>query len=635
MPPGADHDLRRDALRVGAANLLSRVTGLLREIAFAAAFGAGMAADAYNAAFRIGNLLRELFAEGALSNAFIPLFAKVDEAEGQESAFRLANAFLGVLLAALGALTLATLLLAEPLVMLVAGGFAEVEGKVALTATLTRILAPFVATISVASVFMGVLNVRGRFFLPAVSPVVFNGLIIAACLGAAPFAQATGWPAIYAVALAALVGGAAQAAIQLPPLWRGGFRLRPTLGAHPALRRLLAFLGPAVVAISVVQINLLIETQLASREGDGPVSWLLYAFRVAHLPFSIVSGALGVASLAGLSVLVARGDDAGFRRTLAGALNLNTFWLLPSAVGMALLAEPLVALLFERGAFTAQDTAQTALLLQAYAVAVLAIGAQRILVPVFYTLDDPRTPMWIGLGTVALKLPVALGLMAWVGLAGIPLSHAVLAGAEVVVLVGLLERRVGGVVRQMIGLHARAAVAAAVMGAAVWAAAARLPMDRGLLLVAGLSALGAAVYLGACELLGLREGRAMVGRLLRRRPRGLPPTVDPETRRLLEGLAAGPLPRPRLVNGEAWLAGVCLRAVDGCVVAAEISGEDPDGEAIPGGLRAVMRVGAGPPQLAGLTYVDPEGRARWSLRAEGEVLVAGEASGPVLPIVAS
>ena len=248
-------DIRRNSAVVGAANLLTRATGLLREMAFAAAFGAGIQADAFNAAFRIGNLFRELFAEGALSNAFVPLYASVEESDGRESAYALVNAFMGVLLLAVGGVTILTFVAAEPLVWAVASGFAKDPEKFDLSVRLSRVLSPFVATISVASVFMGMLNLRGKFFLPAIMPMFFNASVIAACIIGAkvdlPFEP------IMLVAAAALIGGTAQALVQLPILMRGGFRFAPNLQGHPALKRLIKFIGPALIAISVIQLHIL------------------------------------------------------------------------------------------------------------------------------------------------------------------------------------------------------------------------------------------------------------------------------------------------------------------------------------------------------------------------------------------
>lgn len=627
-PPEDTHrtDIQRNTLLVGAANLVSRFTGLFREVAFAAAFGAGASADAFNAAFRVGNMFRELFAEGALANAFVPLFADVAEREGESSGWALANALLGVLLCAVGAATLLTFVFAEPLVLVFATGFSEDPDKLALARSLTRVLAPFVATISVASVFMGMLNVRGRFFMPALVPVLFNGAVIAACLLAPRFAGLTGLAPIYAIAIAALVGGAAQAAVQWPTLRRLGFRLRPNLGRHPQLKRLLAFLIPALIAISVVQVNLLIETNLASRMGDGPVSWLLYAFRVAHLPFSIISGGVAVAALAGLSVLASQDRHDEFRRGLLDAVNLNSFLVLPSSVGLFFLAEPVVALLFERGAFTPADTVATAGMLRMYAIALFGIGQQRVLVPVFYALMDPRTPMWIALGIVAFKLPVAWLLIhpAGMGVDGIPASHAVLATVEVVLLLALLQRRLGGLFRGLVVPHLKMTVACGVMGLGL-----AFVGETGGWMLAPVSLGGALVYLAAAHVLGLQESRQVVGRFLKGRPKGLPPTVDPETRAILEGLDGAPQGDVVLVDGDAVVMrpGLALRfhAAEGLLTASQSEAETA-GTLTARRVQAVMRVGGGPPRLAGLVLGEV------AIRADGDQVVLGMATGPVIPV---
>ncbi len=630
-PPRDDShrtDIQRNTLLVGAANLLSRVTGLVREMAFAAAFGAGISADAFNAAFRVGNLFRELFAEGALANAFVPLFADVAEREGEVSGWALANALLGVLLAAVGVATLLTFLFAHPLVLLFAPGFAEDPAKLELSASLARVLAPFVATISVASVFMGMLNVRGRFFMPALVPVLFNGAVIVACVGSVAFGEATGLEPVYGVAIAALVGGTAQAAVQFPALRRQGFRLRPTFGRHPQLRRLLAFLGPALVAISVVQVNLLIETRLASEMGHGPVSWLIYSFRVAHLPFSIISGGVAVAALAGLSVLASQDRTDEFRQGLIGAVNLNSFLILPSAVGIFLLADPIVALLFERGAFTPADTAATASMLRMYALALFGIGHQRVLVPVFYALMDPKTPMWIGLGIVAFKLPVALALIHPLGMGvdGIPASHAVLATVEVVLLLVLLQKRVRGLWRGLIVPHVKMLLACAVLAAALLAIQ---DSSQGLMLFP-VSVGGALLYLVAARVLGLEEGKAVLSRLLRRRPRGLPPTVDDQTRQVLAELDGAPQGEVRLEDGAALVdleeGTVRIEAVGGALTAQVVPRSEEVSGLVPRPVLAVMRLGGGPPRLGGLLLGEV------ALRAEDDAVVEGRAQGPVIPV---
>lgn len=631
MHPRADDaqrtDIARNALMVGTANFVSRVSGLLREVVFAAFFGAGPQADAFNAAFRVGSFFRELFAEGSLANAFVPLYADVSERKGEREGFALANAFLGVLLAAVGGVTLLTLVAARPFVLLVAGGFAQDPEKMDMAVALTRVMSPFVATVSFAAVFMGMLNVRGRFFMPAVVPVVFNALVIGACLGSDWFAGVTGYEGIYVVAVAALLGGASQALVQVPALRRAGFRVWPTFLGHPDLGRLVRFVGPALIAISVVQINLLVETQLASREGDGPVSWLQYSFRVAHLPLSVVSVAVGVASLTSLSLLLAQDRKDEFRRTLAGALNLNTFLVAPAAALSIVLAEPIVQLLFERGAFTPADTAATAGMMRMYGVALFGLGAHRVLVPMFYTLNDPHTPMWAGLATVAFKLPVAWALMYPLGFGvdGLPLSHAILVTAEITFLLVVLDRRVGSLWGLLLADHARVALAGVAMGAALWAIK---PWVHGLGVFAAMAG-GSVVYLVVADVLGMRQGREVLKRFLPGARKGLPPTVDADTQRLLASLDGAPQTALVLEGGVARVgteAGVVIIvALDGQLSCREEPGELAGPRTV-ASVMAVMRVGGGPPRLAGLLVGEV------AIRAEGDAVVEGRATGPIIPV---
>ena len=323
----------RNALVAGIAQTLGRISGFVRDVVFASVFGASGTADAFYVAFRVPNLFRELLAEGTLSNVFVPLFAETSEKESLERAWALANAVLGVLLVALGAITLLIYLASEPLVLLVASGFTETPGKVALAAWLTRLLAPFLAGISVASLFGGMLNVRGRFFLPAIAPALLNVAIILAAIFGQEWTEATGTPAIGAVAVAATVSGLLTAGIQIPALRKEGFRFRPTLRRHPAMARVLKFMGAALISVFVVQFNVLVETQLASGEGDGPVSWLMLGFRLVQIPMSVVAGSVAVAALARFSLERAQDNHDGARKTLTDALESTILMVIPAAVG--------------------------------------------------------------------------------------------------------------------------------------------------------------------------------------------------------------------------------------------------------------------------------------------------------------
>ena len=494
------------AALAGAANLLGRVSGLIREMVFAAFFGAGTVADAYNAAYRIPNLLRELLAEGTLSNVYVPIFAETSEKQSLKQAWALANALLGILLLILGMVTLLFWVAAEPFVYLVAAGFADVEGKVALTAQLTRLLSPFLVGLSVASLFGGMLNVRGRFFLPALAPSLLNLFVIIGCVAGTWWEETTGLPAIGAVAVGATLSGFGTAAVQYPALRKQGYRFRPQWVRHPALKRIAKFVGAALIGIVVVQFNLLVEMQLASRFGDGPVSYLIYGFRLVQLPQGVVASSVAVAALASLSILLAREDRRGARKVLANAMELNALLVIPSAVGLYLLADPLIQIFFERGAFTHADTLATAGVLRMYAIAVVGICFYRVLLPVFFALGDPYLPMRLSLVVMAAKLPVAIGLSNWMGLNGLPLSHAVTVTFEVVIMMWVLGRRFDGWEPGFWGQQMRIVLAAALMGGVVWSLRGWAD-GLGVLLVC---AIGGVSYAFFALALGIREAKELL-----------------------------------------------------------------------------------------------------------------------------
>jgi len=516
---------RRAALAVGAANLLGRVSGLARDVLFAAVFGAGATSDAYNAALRVPQLLRELTAEGSLQNVVVPAFSETIEKEGLDAAWRLANAVLGVLLLFLGVATATFWLGAELWVRLVAEGFAADPPKLALATQLTRWLSPFLAGLSLAAFFGGLLNVRGKFFVPAMAQNVLNLAVIAACLGGAKVEAATGAPAIVVVAAATTISGFVQVLFCVPPLWRAGFRFTPTFRGHPALGRLLVYFGTAFVGVVTVQFNLLVESQYASRFGDGVLTWLLGSFRLVQLPLALVAGSLATAMLPQLSGHLARGERDAAGGALASTLRTHAFLVVPAAVGLGVLAEPIVRLVYERGAFDHADTVGTANMLRMYAFACYGICLHRLLVPVFYALNRPRFPMWLSLGAMAAKVPVVwllTGVFA-MGAEALPLSHAVTVSVEVLGLAWGVREVVGG--RGLGGYHVKLAFAAGVMGWVAWQLAPRLPV---LLVVAA----AGGVYLVLGAMLGVLALPAW------KRPL-IPPFVDPETARWLEAARVG------------------------------------------------------------------------------------------------
>lgn len=505
--------LGRAVALTGFAGLASRLTGIVRDAVFSAMFGAGTVADAFYAAFRVPGLFRELLAEGTLTSVAVPLLSEADAKDGRAGMWALANALLGVLLVLLGGITVLLLVFARPFVYLLASGFEHTPGKVDLTVWLVRVLAPVLAGLSLTSLFGAMCNVRGRFFLPALAPALVNGLTVVGCLLAPGWERATGLPAIGAVAVATTLSGAVTALCQLPTLAAEGYRPRPHLRGHPALGRALRFGGAALVGITTVQVSLLIESQLASRMGDGPVSWMVLGFRLVQLPMSLFAGSVAVAGLAATSRLLARGDGPGAREALGHALRLNSLLVAPTAVGLYLLADPLCRLFFQHGAFSAADTAATAGVLRMYALATLAICIHRIAVPTFFALGDPYVPMRLSIAVLLAKLPVALLCVRHFGVPGLALSHALTVTAEVAVLVGVLGRRLGGFPEGFWGAHARMALACVGMGAAVWGmrGAATLGGGFGVLGVCGA---GAVIYGALALALGLGEARELLSKLL-------------------------------------------------------------------------------------------------------------------------
>ncbi len=625
-PPNAAQ-VGRNAAIIATATAVVRVSGLLREVIFANFFGAGMATDAYNAAFRAAQFFRELLAEGSLANVYVPVFADIEQKDGLKAAWRLANAFLGVLLLALGVITIGTFVFAEGWVYAVAWGFSEDPAKFELTASLTRILAPFLATVSLASLCMGMLNVRGRFFLPAVAPATFNVAVIVACFLKGPWEAATGTDGILLVGIASVIGGAGQFLVQIPALLREGWRIRPSLKGHPALKRLFLFMIPAFVGITTVQFNLLVESQLASRFGDGPVSYLQYAFRLVQLPNSIVAAAVGTAALAGLSTLVAAGRRDQLPEALGEAITLNSFLVLPASVGLYLLADPVIALMYERGAFSTADAQATASVLRMYAIATWGIGMHRVLLPSYYALGHPWYAMGVALVTMAAKLPVALLLVYTLGMGfiGLPLSHGVLVTAEVALLWWGLGSRVGSLPRRIYADHARMAVAVVVMGAVLWLLRS---WSEGLMLVP-VVALAGGSYFTAAHLLGLKAPAAVLTRFLPGRgPRGLPPSVDPDTREALAtllGSAQGSLElREGVLHLQTSAGRFELTAASGLLKLRRVGDGDGDGAPLP--VQAVMRVGQGPPALHGVILGDV------AYRAKADEVVVGLPHGPVIPV---
>ena len=403
----------RAASKVSLAVLISRVLGLVRDQVFAKLFGAGLYNDAWLVALRIPSLLRDLFAEGALSTAFVPTFTEHLQNRGRLDAWHLANLVLSGLLILLGFLTLLFFFFSDFFVSLLAAGFSTVPGKVEITSTLIKILAPFLMLIAMASVAMAILNTLNHFFLPALAPALFNVTLILCGLFLVPEFENRGVVPIYAMGFGALAGGFLQYAVQIPLLRKEGYRFRFRLSLqHPGIRKMARLMAPAIVGVSAVQINVLVNTQLASfLQDNGPVSWLSYAFRIIYLPIGLFGVAVGIVNLKEVSVFAAKGKYQDLKETVADSLKMISFLAVPSTVGLIILARPIVRVLFERGGFTSADTLATSYAVVAYSFGLFAYSCIKVYVPTFYALNNTRTPVRISLTAVAVNIFLNLTLI--------------------------------------------------------------------------------------------------------------------------------------------------------------------------------------------------------------------------------
>jgi putative peptidoglycan lipid II flippase len=387
--------IARSAGTVGVAVMCTRVLGLIREQIFAGFFGAGFAFDAFVVAFRIPNLLRDLFGEGALSAAFVTVFSDYETKKEKNATWILAGnvlVFIGVLLSCL---TLLGVFFSEEIVGFMVGAeFESIPGKVALTSLLSMIMFPFLIFISLSSVVMGILNTRGRFFVPALAAAFFNLGSIIGGVGFAMLMPRFGQPAIVGMAIGTLIGGLLQLACQLPALFRAGFIFMPRLDLrHPGLRRIMKLMAPAVIGLAPLQINVLINTYFASSLAEGSLSWLSYAFRLFWLPVGLFGVALSTATLPVIARYAALRDMEKLRETYTSSLTLAFSLTIPASLGLILLGEPITRIIFQHGSFDSLATARTAEALSCYAVGLFAYSSVKIMVPVFYALDETRYPV--------------------------------------------------------------------------------------------------------------------------------------------------------------------------------------------------------------------------------------------------
>jgi putative peptidoglycan lipid II flippase len=523
--------LLRSAATVSSFTLLSRIAGLARDVLVARAFGAGPLTDAFWVAFRIPNLLRRLFAEGAFAQAFVPILGAARTKSGDEEVHALLDRVALLLTCALMVVTLVGIALAPWVVMAMASGLRGEAGAEAFDAAvwMTRVMFPYILCMSLVAFASGVLNTWRRFAVPAFTPVLLNLSMIAACLWLAPRYH----PPVYALAIGVMAGGVLQLAIQWAALARLGMVPRYSLRiraawADPLVRRILKQMLPAIVGVSVGQISLLINTNIATWLPPGSVTWLSYADRLMEFPTALLGVALGTVLLPSLSAANARADGDGYSALLDWGLRLTLLLGLPSALGLALLSDGLVATLFHYGAFAARDVLQTRMAVMAYSVGLIGLLAVKILAPGFYARQDIRTPVKIAIAALITTQCLNVVLVPKLAHAGLALAIALGACLNAFLLLIALYKR--GVYRPSPGWFAfvlRLLPALAALTAILIYADSRLDWIalqahswRRVALLGGVLAACVVAYFGVLLLSGFRPGD------FTRRPRPRPPATD-------------------------------------------------------------------------------------------------------------
>ncbi len=511
---------------IGAATFSSRILGLVRDVLLARLFGATIAADAFFVAYRIPNLLRELLAEGSMSSAFIPVFTEYHALRSKKETWELASAAFTTLVSIVTLITLIGLIVTPTIVWVVAPGFHDDAERLRLTATLTRIMFPYLIFISLAALTMGILNSLRAFAAPALGPVFFNVCIIVSALLLAPLFEEP----VLGVALGVVIGGLTQFVIQLPGIQKRGllFQWRFNPG-HPGVRKIGLLIVPSLLGLSVTQINITVSTILASYFPGGP-TYLFYGMRLIQFPLGIFGVALATAILPTLSDQASRRAMDELRDTLGFGLRMIGFIILPSMIGVILLRRPIVHTFFEHGAFSTADTQATAAALLAYAVGLWAFAGIRIVVSAFYSLQDTKTPAFTAVAAMLTNIVLALLLMKPLAHAGLALATALSAMVNVSVLIGILTYRLGGIdwrgVCHSLGQAGLATIPVVLVclwiaDLAVWHRADEW-IAKGIMLTVGIG-LSVTGYIGAQALLRSRE-LDVLWKMVQEKIAGLPKT---------------------------------------------------------------------------------------------------------------
>jgi putative peptidoglycan lipid II flippase len=452
---------------VSSATFLSRILGLVREQVFAYLFGAGFATDAFIAAFRIPNLLRDLFAEGALSSAFIPVFTDHLTNQGKEKAWELANLVLNLLLMTLCVVVILGIVFSPYIVQLIAPGFGDEAGKQELTTRLSRIMFPFLLLVALAALVMGILNTFRRFGVPALAPTMFNLGMIAGGIFLSPYFD----PPIIGMALGVLLGGFGQLAIQLPVLRKMGFKYRFRISfRHPGVKRILLLMAPATLGLASTQVNIFVNTLIASLLPQGSVSYLNYSFRLMQFPIGVFGVAVATVTFPIISAYAAKKEMGEVLSTFTSSLKLVFFLAIPSAVFLAVASKPVISVLFQHGRFTFLDTVATSQALMFYCIGLFAYSSVRLTASTFYSMGDTKTPAKTSAVAVGVNIVLNLILMGPMGFKGLALAASVASMTNLFLLLKILDKRIGPLNRKdIVGTTFKILCSAALMGFAAWA----------------------------------------------------------------------------------------------------------------------------------------------------------------------
>ena len=503
---------------------ISRLTGLAREMVMAHLFGAGFTKDAFEIAFRIPNLLRDFFAENALGAAFVPVFVEKMQGSDQQALWRLGNNLFNTLLIVVGALAVLGVVFSPQIVSVIGHGFKGIPGKIELTTLLNRILFPFLLFISLSAWSAGVLNAHNRFFLPAVSSAFFNIGSIAVAYLTYNFWISKGYDPIVGMAVGGLVGVFFQFLVPYIAVWTRGYRYRPYVNwRSPDLGRVLKLWIPVVIGLGLVEIQVAVDTFLAALFEQGSISWLNYAYRVMHLPLALFGAAVGTVSLTLFSRLRAEGNLEGLAASIQRSLRTISVLLLPTLIFFIAFANPLIRVIYQRGAFTPQDTINTAAALMLYVAGIWAASSVRTLSVAFYAFKDSRTPMFVNLTSVVLNISLNLSLAFMVlqerQFRAFAFATTVCSFFSMIILMILLRRRLGvwkAGDHPLYGLRVLAAAVIALLPIYLFYRFYLMARIEGslytFLMLAAAFVLFVLFYFGMARLLGIKE----LGRILRR-----------------------------------------------------------------------------------------------------------------------